>query len=113
MVEYLLAEHPKLANTPDKAKNETPLFYVLSKHKQSQNTRMSLTDIFLKYADQSSIDLSHKNSDGKACYEAYATDEIVRAQSSDVTEVNEVQCTGASVDLAAQLIEKKANAQRD
>ena len=55
----------------------------------------------MKYADKARIDLNHKNMDDKVCYEAYATDEIVKAQSSEVTDVNSVQCTGASVDLAA------------
>lgn len=48
MVRYLLEEHPKLANMPDKERGETPLFYALSKHKDSQ-TRTSLAKIFLEF----------------------------------------------------------------
>jgi len=48
MVRYLLKEHPKLANMPDKVRGETPLFYALSKHKDSQ-TRTSLAKIFLEF----------------------------------------------------------------
>ena len=48
MVRYLLEEHQKLANMPDKERGETPLFYALSKHKDSQ-TRTSLAKIFLEF----------------------------------------------------------------
>ena len=107
MVEYLLDKHPQLSNTPDSLKNETPIFYVLSKHKDSQTTRLALVDLFIKRAETAGVDLGHRNTDGKTCYEAYATNEVVRAQSSEMTDVAGVECTGASVDPASQLVEKK------
>ena len=58
---------------PDKVKNETPLFYALSKHK-SQADRLALATLYLK--NSSSLDLNHLNSERKTVYEAYATDDI-------------------------------------
>ena len=73
MVKYLLSENPKLASMSDKLKDETPLFYALSKHK-SQTDRVALATMFRKYSN--SLDLNHLNSEKKTVYEAYASDDV-------------------------------------
>ena len=73
MVQYLLKENPKLANMPDKTKNETPLFYALSKHK-SASDRLSLVSVFLQHS--TALNLNHLNADKKTVYEAYASDDV-------------------------------------
>ena len=56
----------------DKSKNETPLFYALSKHK-SASDRMSLVSVFLQH--QSALNLNHMNAEKKTVFEAYASDD--------------------------------------
>ena len=88
MIKYLLEENPKLASMPDKLKNETPLFYALSKHK-SQSDRFELTSLFMKHAYV--LDLNHLNKDKKKVFEAYASDEVPEAGT----------CSGTVYDQAA------------
>ena len=73
---------------PDKLKNETPLFYTLSKHK-SQEDRLALVSLYMKHS--SSLNLNHLNNDKKTSYEAYESDDV---DSSGT-------CTGKSYDQAA------------
>ena len=85
MVKYLLDKNPELANMPDKIKNETPLFYALSKHK-SQADRLALVSLYMK--NSAILNLDHQNSDKKTAYEAYESDD------TDSTGT----CTGKSYD---------------
>ena len=88
MVDYLLTNNCGLASKPDKLKNETPIFYALSKHK-SQEDRLFLMQQFLNHSQ--SINLNHTNSDSKTAYEAYALEDV---------EGNGT-CSGQSLDRAA------------
>ena len=78
-----------MANKPDKVKNETPLFYALSKHK-SQSDRLSLVSMFLEHS--ASLNLNHLNVDNKTVFEAYASDEVQQITGT---------CSGTTYDQAA------------
>ena len=85
MIKYLLDTYPDLAERKDSVKEETPLFYTLSKH-QSNSTRLSLAQLFVDHNERAlaaekskkakPVDLQKKNIDGKTVYEAYSADAI-------------------------------------
>ena len=118
MIKYLLDTYPDLAERKDSVKEETPLFYTLSKH-QSNSTRLSLAQLFVDHNERAlaaekskkakPVDLQKKNIDGKTVYEAYSADAIAQAAQSDTDSAD--KCTGTALDEAAAIIERQARIQ--